>query len=453
MGRNPDGMKIFEWAGDVEIVQGDAFDPESLKAAMEGVSAAFYLIHSMAAGKGFEQRDIAAAENFAQAAKSSGLKRIIYLGGLGKDDPGLSSHLASRHEVGRILAGSGADVTEFRAAVIVGAGSLSFEMIRYLTERLPLMICPKWVFTKIQPISIDDVLGYLTAAITNEESAGRVIEIGGKDILTYRDLMLIYARQRGLKRFIIRVPVLSPRLSSYWVHLVTPIPSSMAIPLIEGVKNEVVVCDDQAARIFTDIHPRGYEDSVKRALEKLHPDRLSPIRESRFHEGILPHFCIQKEGMIVESKTADIEASPEDVFRVVESLGGENGWWGLERVWYLRGILDRIFGGEGFISHRSGRHNAKVGDQIDFLDVEKVVPLEELLLKVRFKLPGAGWMRFKVDAVDSRKSRLDMTVYFAPKGLRGIAYWYFFLPVHRIVFNIMLKKIKSQASTSANGVK
>jgi len=320
MVRNYHDLDIYDWAGDVEVVQADALKPDSLAKVLEGVSVAYYLIHSMVAGKGFEQRDIRAAQNFADAAKSASVKRIIYLGGLGEKDPSLSSHLKSRHEVGRILSNSGVVVTEFRAAIIVGAGSLSFEMIRYLTERIPLMICPRWVFTKTQPISINDVLSYLTTAIKNEGSIGRVIEIGGKDILTYRDLMLIYARQRNLKRYILQVPVLTPKLSSYWVHLVTPIPSSMAIPLIEGLKSEVVVRNADASQIFSDIITEGYETSVKNALEKLHPDKLSPIKQIEAHTRHLrlPHFCIQKEGMIIESKSSEINSALEG--RVTVSL-------------------------------------------------------------------------------------------------------------------------------------
>ena len=454
MVRNYHDVDIYDWAKDVEVVQADALKPDSLKKALQDVSVAYYLIHSMAAGKGFEQRDIMAARNFADAAKSSKVKRIIYLGGLGEKDSSLSSHLKSRHEVGRILSCSGAPVTEFRAAVIVGSGSLSFEMIRYLTERIPLMICPRWVFTKIQPISINDVLSYLTATIENEESIGRVIEIGGKDILTYGDLMLIYARQRGLKRFILRVPVLTPRLSSYWVHLVTPIPSSMAIPLIQGLKSEVVVRNDDAAQIFPSICPEGYEDSVKNALEKLHPDKLSPIKQIQAHTGHLrlPHFCTQKEGMIIESKNSEIKAKAEDLFQVIEKMGGENGWWGLECIWRFRGFIDRILGGEGFVCYRSQEHKTKVGDQIDFLDVEKITKSKELLLKVRFKLPGQGWMRFKIHSKDSQKITLFLTIFFAPKGLWGLFYWYSLLPFHRVVFNIMLKKIILEAKQIANQV-
>ena len=449
--RNPQDIEIHDWAEKVQVVKADALKPATLKIALEGISVAYYLIHSMAAGKGFEDRDKAAARNFGNAAKSAQVKRIIYLGGLGESDKNLSSHLKSRQQVGQILTDSGIQVTEFRAAVIVGAGSLSFEMIRYLTERIPLLICPRWVFTKIQPISINDVLKYLTASLKNENSIGRVIEIGGADVLTYRDLMLIYARQRGLKRFVVRVPVLTPRLSSYWVHLVTPVPSAMAIPLIKGLKNEVVVKENVAVDIFPKISPEGYESSVINALEQIHPYRVSAYKKIESHPGHLhlPHLCIQKEGMIIESKITHMDANSESVFGVLERMGGENGWWGLESVWCLRGIMDRIFGGEGFVKFRSNKHRASIGDQIDFFDVENMVPSEELLLKVRFKLPGAGWMRLRTIATDAGSS-LALTVFFAPKGLLGLLYWYSLLPFHRLIFKIMLKKISIEADKVSN---
>jgi uncharacterized protein YbjT (DUF2867 family) len=452
MVRHSQDLDMYDWAGEVDVVKADALDPDSLNQALEGISCAYYLIHSMAAGKGFEQRDLEAAKNFANAASGASVQRIIYLGGLGENDSTLSSHLRSRQEVGNVLASSGVPVTEFRAGIIVGAGSLSFEMIRYLTERVPLMICPRWVFTKSQPISINDVLGYLTATLENDDSIGRVIEIGGKDILAYRDLMLLYAKQRGLKRFIIRVPVLTPKLSSYWVHWVTPIPASMAIPLIKGLKSEVIVRTADAARIFPTLSPEGYETSVKKALEQLCPDSFSRLKKIEDHPRHLrlPQFCIQKEGLIIESKSVELNAKPEDFFKVLTTMGGDNGWWGLECIWRLRGLLDQCLGGEGFVCYRSNKHTATVGDQIDFLDVEKIIESKELLLKIRFKLPGQGWMQFKIHSEDSNRTTLFLTAFFAPKGLLGLFYWYALLPFHRIVFNILLKKIVLETKQIAN---
>jgi uncharacterized protein YbjT (DUF2867 family) len=450
--RNPEDLDVCNWVKNVEIVKADVLKPDTLQAAFEAISCAYYFIHSMAAGKDFEQRDIQAAKNFAEAAKHALVKRIIYLGGLGDSNSNLSSHLRSRQDVGEILSESGIPVTEFRAAVIVGSGSLSFEMIRYLTERVPLMICPRWVFTKIQPISIDDILDYLVSAVQNEKSSGKIIEIGGSDVLAYGELMLLYAKQRGLKRFLLRVPVLTPRLSSYWVHLVTPIPSSMAIPLIEGLKSEVIVKDNDAAEIFPNIKPKGYKASVKDALDKLHPYKITSVKKTRVKKNYfkLPQFCIQKEGVIVEPKSIDFTAKPEDVFGVLERMGGENGWWGLSWLWRLRGFFDRLFGGEGFICSRPEKQKIEIGDRIDFLDIENIIPPKELLLKVRFKLPGEGWLRFRVISEDFQKSSLELTAFFAPKGLLGILYWYIFLPLHRIVFNVMLKRILLASSQLNN---
>lgn len=269
LARDPARLDDRAWAGDVEIVRGDVLNPSDLPRAMVGVQAAYYLIHSMTGNPDFHVRDVAAAHNFGRAAKENDIERIIYLGGLGDPDASLSEHLRSRQETGEALAEAGVPVTELRAAIIVGERSASFEMIRYLTNRLPVMICPRWVFTRVQPIAIQDVLAYLSESLEVPQSRGEIIEIGGKDVLTYGEMMLGYARVRGLRRVLIAVPVLSPRLSSYWVHWMTPIPASIARPLIEGLRNEVVVRDDKARRLFPGIDPMRYESAVKRALADL----------------------------------------------------------------------------------------------------------------------------------------------------------------------------------------
>jgi uncharacterized protein YbjT (DUF2867 family) len=257
------------WRERVEIVEGDALNPGSLAAAMAGVNTAYYLIHSMSSRADFEESDVQAARNFGEAARAKGVERIIYLGGLGDPEADLSKHLRSRQQTGQALGEAGVPVTEFRAAVVVGSGSISFEMIRYLTERVPVMICPRWVFTRIQPIAIDDVLEYLVAALETPESAGRVIEIGGSEVMTYGDMMLGYARARGKRRWLLPVPVLTPRLSSYWVDLVTPIPASIARPLIDGLRNEVVVRGTLAQELFPQIKPLDYQAAVALAISEL----------------------------------------------------------------------------------------------------------------------------------------------------------------------------------------
>ena len=257
------------WAKDVDVVQGDVFNLDSLGSAMEDITAAYYLIHSMSGSDDFHEQDLIAARNFGTSAQKAGVEQIIYLGGLGDPESDLSKHLSSRQATGQALSEAGVPVTEFRAAIIVGSGSVSFEMIRYLTERIPIMICPKWVYTRVQPIAIDDVLTYLTAAIQNPDSRGKIIEIGGADVFTYGDMMEGYAEVRGLKRALIPVPVLTPRLSSYWVHWMTPVPASITRPLVEGLRNEVIVRDQVAHEIFPDILPRDYKSAVQEALASL----------------------------------------------------------------------------------------------------------------------------------------------------------------------------------------
>jgi uncharacterized protein YbjT (DUF2867 family) len=266
LAREPAGLRKRPWVRQVEVVQGDALNPHEVHAAMQGADFAYYLIHSMAGNLDFHERDLAAARIFGGAAKANRLERIIYLGGLGDPNGDLSPHLRSRQDTGRALTEAGVPVTELRAAIIVGAGSASFEMIRHLTERIPIMICPRWVFTRVQPIAIQDVLAYLLASLDRPGEEGEVVEIGGKDVLTYGDMMLGYARVRGLRRILIAVPVLSPRLSSYWVHWMTPIPASIARPLIEGLRSEVIVRDDRARRLFPHIAPMGYGRAVELAL-------------------------------------------------------------------------------------------------------------------------------------------------------------------------------------------
>jgi uncharacterized protein YbjT (DUF2867 family) len=262
------------WLEQVEVIQGDVLDPTSLPAAMQEVSTAYYMVHSMSGGSDFVQRDLQAARNFGSAAREAGLSRLVYLGGLGDPHSDLSRHLRSRQKTGDVLRESGVLVTEFRAAIVVGSGSISFEMIRYLTERLPIMICPQWVYTRVQPISIQDVLNYLVRTLVVPESAGEIIEIGGYDVLTYGMMMLAYAKARGLKRILLPVPVLTPRLSSYWVHIVTPIPAGIARPLIDGLRNEVIVRTETAAKLFPEIRPMDYKSAVELALNDLDANHL-----------------------------------------------------------------------------------------------------------------------------------------------------------------------------------
>jgi uncharacterized protein YbjT (DUF2867 family) len=448
LARDASRLQDRSWVEQVEVSEGDVLKPETLENAMYGVSAAYYLIHSMMDTSDFEQRDLTAAQNFGQTARAAGVKRILYLGGLGDPESDLSQHLSSRQHTGDVLRQSGVPITEFRAAVIVGSGSVSFEMIRYLTERLPVMICPQWVYTRVQPIGIRNVMEYLVAALNTPESAGKIIEIGGSDVLTYGDMMLDYAQVRGLHRYLIPVPVLTPRLSSHWVHWMTPIPAQIARPLIDGLQNEVIVRDDLANKIFPQIQPLDYKTSVQLALDRLEASQIESFWSDALvsSRGDIPTVELKNtEGMIIERRIYLTEATPEKVFKAFTSLGGERGWPYMNWIWRLRGLLDRFVGGVGL--RRGRRHPAllRVGDALDFWRVEAVDEPQLLRLRAEMKLPGRAWLQFDVEPVSKFGSLFIQTAYFAPKGLGGFLYWYVLYPVHSLVFSGMITAIARQA--------
>jgi uncharacterized protein YbjT (DUF2867 family) len=436
------------WTNAVEIYEGNALQPETLPEAMAGVFAAYYMIHSMQKalpGSGdFHQRDLQAARSFGHAAKAAGVQRLIYLGGLGDPDADLSQHLRSRQETGEALREAGVPVTEFRAAIIVGSGSASFEMLRYLTERLPAMICPKWVGTRVQPIGIRNVLDYLVAALEMPDSAGRIIEIGGADVLTYGDMMQGYAKARGLRRWLVPVPVLTPRLSSYWVHLVTPIPGEIARPLIEGLRNEVIVRDDTAQRLFPYIRPFDYQTAVVRALDKLDAGQVETAWSDALvsSQGDIPPvtFTVQ-DGMMLERRQLLISATPAAAFRTFSGIGGERGWPTFDWAWQVRGVMDRVVGGVGLRRGRRDPDELRVGDALDFWRVEAVDPDRRLLLRAEMKVPGAAWLQFEAKPQPEGKTLLVQTAFFAPKGLFGLLYWYSLYPIHGPIFSSMIRKI------------
>jgi uncharacterized protein YbjT (DUF2867 family) len=445
--RDPEKLRAKPWRNEVEVFRGDVLEPSTLKPALSGVEVAYYLVHSIISGENFAERDIAAARNFGEAAGQASVKRVIYLGGLGDPETNLSKHLRSRQETGEILRRCGACVTEFRAAIVVGAGSISFEMIRYLTERVPIMVCPRWVISKVQPIAIDDVIEYLVASVRNSNSAGRIIEIGGADVLTYGDMMKLYARVRGLRRLLLNVPVLTPRLSSYWVHWVTPVPAAFARPLIEGLRNEVVVRDNKASEIFPHIKVSTYESAVRRALSRLDPDwfenfinQLASTKEIERST----NFKTIRDGMIIEVRRRLVRAQASAVYGVVTDIGGPNGW-PCNFAWRLRALLDRIVGGVGMRKGSPDPAKIKVGDTLDFFRVEKIEPGRMLGLKAEMKLPGEGWLRFEVTPYGEDRAQLIQTVYFAPKGLPGIVYWYLLYPLHGLIFGRMIKGLAKRS--------
>lgn len=446
--RDPARLQGRAWLSQVESAQGDVLQPASLVAAMREVSVVYYLVHSLGGGGDFSERDLVAARNCANAAKSAGAQRIIYLGGLGDPQSDLSPHLRSRHETGAALREAGVPVTEFRAAVIVGSGSLSFEMIRYLTERLPVMICPKWVFTRIQPIAIRNVLDYLVAALDCQASTGRILEIGGRDVLTYAEMMTGYAQARGLNRHLLAVPVLTPRLSSYWVHLVTPIPASIAQPLIKGLGNEVVVRDALARDLFPAIIPLDYSTAVTLALEKLGAHDVATAWSDALTSSQgekMPVSLVSTEGMVIERRQQIVATASEKVYRSFARLGGERGWLYLDWTWQLRGMVDRLFGGVGMRRGRRDPEDLRVGDPLDFWRVEMVEPGRLIRLRAEMKVPGRAWLEFKAAPQADGQTLLTQTAFFEPKGLFGLVYWYALYPIHSLIFSGLIRQLAKQA--------
>ena len=419
------------WKDEVEIAIGDVLAPETLPAAMEGIDAAYYLIHSMGGDNGFSERDIQAATNFACSAADAGVRNIIYLGGLGDPDSNLSEHLRSRQQTGDALRQFGVPVTEFRAGMVVGSGSLSFEMMRNLAERLPVMIAPRWVYTKTQPIAIRDVLNYLVAALQTPAIRGKTIEIGAPDVLTYADMMMTYARIRGLRRVIIRVPVLTPRLSSYWVHWITPVSASVVTPLIEGLRNELIVRDHSAGAVFPKIEPIDFETALHRALARIEEGDIETLWSDALASSkgdMKPVHLTQEQGMLIEHRQQHVDVPPEFVFQAFSGLGGERGWPPYNWLWQARGAIDRLVGGVGM--RRGRRHPDKIrqGEALDFWRVEKVDPGHLLRLRAEMKLPGEGWLQFEANEGKDGGTELVQTAYFAPKGLSGLLYWYGIYP-------------------------
>ncbi len=443
--RRPQFLQARVPAG-VEVTAGDALDPRSLAEPLRDVDAAYYLIHSMNAGDDFRERDRRAAEGFAAAALSAGVRRIVYLGGLGEGD-GLSSHLESRQEVGRILRASGIPTLEFRASIILGSGSLSFEMLRSLVEKLPIMITPRWVATRAQPIAIEDVLAYLVAALEVPlPDGGRVVEVGGPDRLSYRELMLEYARQRGLRRFMIPVPVLTPWLSSLWLGLVTPLYARVGRKLIDSLRNETVVDSDAAGRLFPGIAPRPVAEAIARALAN--EDR--ELAETRWNDAFPstppdhPYGGAAFGLRRVDSRTASVPVPPARAFAAVRRIGGDHGYYYADWLWRLRGFLDLLVGGVGSRRGRRDPDRLRPGDAVDFWRVEAVEEDRLLRLHAEMKLPGRAWLQFEVNAT-AEGSNIRQTAIFDPVGLPGLLYWYAVYPLHALIFKGMIRGIVAWA--------
>jgi uncharacterized protein YbjT (DUF2867 family) len=426
----------------VKVVEADPLRPETLPAALEDMEAAYYLIHSMSGGEeGFEERDRRAACNFAVAAKAAGVQRVIYLGGLITPGSIISEHLKSRKETGAVLRNFGPPLTELRAGIIVGNGSISFEIIRTLTERLPVMICPRWVVTRTQPIAVDDVVRYLVAALETPESAGQIVEIGGRTVETYRSMMLDYARERGLRRWMVRVPVLTPRLSSYWLDLVTPFPPAITRPLIEGLRSEAVCTSAKAEELFPALRPISYEQALREALSRSGPETF-PLAELPADVG---HWIAREQGMICDTRQMIVHACAEEVFHLLESAGGRNGWFFGNMLWRLRGWLDRLLGGPGMSRGRANTQRLNEGDVVDCWRVERVARNRMLMLRAELKLPGEAWLEFEVLPQAGSRALLRSRAWFRPHGLSGEVYWAALYPAHAFLFSGMMKAIKRAA--------
>jgi uncharacterized protein YbjT (DUF2867 family) len=445
LARKPQKLASRVWAShpNVEIVAGDVEETEGLTELLRGCGATYYLVHSMiAAGADYADQDRRLAVGFAEAAAAAGVQRIIYLGGLGETGEDLSEHLSSRREVESALAATGVPVTVFRAAMIIGSGSASFEILRYLVERLPVMITPRWVHTENQPIAVRNVLHYLITCLRVPQSIGRTLDIGGSEVLTYHDITQIMAEELGLpRRWVIPVPVLTPRLSSLWIHLVTPLSSKIARPLAEGLRNRVVCRDDEAHRMMPQ-RLLTVREAIHAALGRIADGQ---IETSWSDAGVIPGDPDWAGGTTyVHREETVVETSPAKVFRTLCRIGGENGWYAADALWQIRGLLDRMVGGPGLRRGRRSADDIKFGDALDFWRVTGIEPDKSLSLRAEMKVPGVAMLQFELEPRNG-STQLAQIARFQPRGLLGILYWYGVMPLHGYVFRKMLSGIKEAA--------
>ncbi|MCX4912617.1 MULTISPECIES: SDR family oxidoreductase [unclassified Streptomyces] len=465
LARSPDKLRDYPWAGEAEVVRGDVTDAESVGDAMREIDVAYYLVHALGSGHDFEETDRRAARIFGEQAKAAGVRRIVYLGGLtpvGVPEEELSPHLRSRAEVGRILLNSGVPTTVLRAAVIIGSGSVSFEMLRYLTERLPVMVTPSWVSTRIQPMGVRDVLRTLVGSATMPAEVNRAFDIGGPDVLTYLEMMRRYATIARLpRRLIFPVPVLTPRLSSHWVGLVTPVPASIAKPLTESLRHEVVCHEHDIARYVPDPpgRPIGFDASVALALQRVRDAQVTTRWSSASYPGTssdpLPTDPDWAGGSLyTDRREMAVDASPEALWRVIEGIGGDNGWYSFPLAWAVRGWLDRAVGGVGLRRGRRDANRLRVGDSLDFWRVEEIEPGHLLRLRAEMRLPGLAWLEMYAEKDDDGRTRYRQRALFHPHGLLGHLYWWSVSPFHSVVFGGMARNIaKAAAKNAPRGVK
>ncbi|MFF4019964.1 SDR family oxidoreductase [Streptomyces sp. NPDC001843] len=459
LARSPGRLRDQPWTGEVEVARADVTDAGSVAAAMRDVDVAYYLVHALGTGKDFEENDRRAARIFAAAARTAGVRRVVYLGGLtpaGVPEQELSPHLRSRAEVGRILLDSGVPTTVLRAAVIIGSGSVSFEMLRHLTERLPVMVTPRWVHTRIQPVAVRDVLRLLVGSARMPREVNRAFDIGGPDILTYREMMTRYARVAGLsRRFVVPVPVLTPGLSSHWVGLVTPVPASIARPLAESLRHEVV-CGEQDITRYVPAppgHPIGFDEAVRLALRRVREADVATRWSSASVPGApsdpLPTDPDWAGGSLyADRREARVDAPVDALWRVIEGVGGDNGWYSFPLAWALRGWLDRLAGGVGLRRGRRDAQRLRAGDSLDFWRVEEIEPGHLLRLRAEMRLPGLAWLEMYAEPDGTGHSLYRQRALFHPRGLLGQAYWWGVSPFHAVVFGGMARNIARAARQS-----
>jgi uncharacterized protein YbjT (DUF2867 family) len=445
------------WIDKVEISQGNASDFASVKAALTGIHTAFYLLHSINLGSNFDEIEAAMARNFATAAEEAGVSQIIYLGGIANDKQ-ISQHLESRANTGRQLASGKVPVIEMRAGIIIGSGSASFEMLRHLTHRLPVMTTPKWVSNRTQPIAIRDVLWYLSSAAALKTPVGGVFDIGGPAVLSYADMMQMFAKISGLRRrWIIKVPVLSPALSSLWIGLVTPVPTALARPLVHSLISEVVADPKKSISGLISPPPEGLlqvNQAIELALSRTTQNQV----ESRWSDATQPTAPWQKaqsdpewagETIYRDHREKIVETSKANLWKSVEQIGGENGWYGADFLWWARGILDRLFGGVGLRRGRRSPDTLRIGDSLDFWRVENLEPGVSLKLYAEMILPGKAWLEFKIEEVEvdgKKMRRISQDATFSPRGLGGQLYWFAVSPFHVLIFPRMLANLVRSAN-------
>jgi uncharacterized protein YbjT (DUF2867 family) len=447
LARHPEFLRSRVSAS-TQVIQADCLDRSSLTAAMAGVQTAYYFVHSMGSAGQFEEEDRQAAQNFADVAREQGVERIIYLGGLGIQDQALSAHLRSRHEVADILRSSAVPTIEFRASIVIGSGSLSFEMIRALVQRLPVMICPRWVEVKAQPIAIEDVVAYLVAALDLPIAQSAIFEIGGPDQVSYGEIMQEYARQCGLRRWMIPVPVLTPNLSSLWLGLVTPIYARVGRKLIESMRNPTLVRDPSALTTF-EIQPMGLKEAVKTALHNENLEYAATFWSDALCSSGKPASWggVYFGTRLVDSRTVQVSVPPALAFAPIERIGGSNGWYFASFLWQIRGFFDLLAGGVGLRRGRRDPHALVAGDALDFWRVESFEPARRLNLVAEMKLPGRAWLQFEVEP-DGNGSVIRQTAIFDPAGPGGLLYWYALYPIHYCIFKGMLHQIAAIALRS-----